>query len=363
MKQEVSSIIFQDFEKEEVIAFKQRILLASVLFLFLFLTQLPTSARADSRESLKYPSPSMKKKPSISYSLETLWTKEFDSRLVSAPVIAQNQIIVLQPSGKLESFALNNGLLEWEKGPFQGGILLGTGEQAVLLKSASDLIALNASNGETQWITPLPSPIKEWSRVNANSFALLMDQNLYRLNLSDGSLIEIGPVRLSLENSSPFTFDGERYLAIVQYSKFVHLYDMKKGKVKWSFQSGTKITQPPVLKGKRIYVLSEDHFIYALKLRNGHQKYRKRMENKLKHPAALSEASLILSPFASNHLYQVEMSSGASQTLFSLDAERYHFVDTPSFTGDYLAATYADFFSESFFLVVFAVEKKQEEER
>ncbi len=363
MKEDLPAIIFQDSAKKEGISFKLSGLCMCSFLFFLFFTQFFPLSQADSRESLKYPSPPMKKKPSIFYALEDLWTKELHSRLTYSPVIAQNQVIVLQASGKLESFALENGQLHWEQGPFPDCALLGVGEQAILIKSGSELVSFNASNGEILWTTSLPFHLRDWSRMDSNSFALLMDHALYRLDISDGSIAEIGPIFLPLKTSSPFAYDGKRYLAIIQGSKYLLLYDMKRKKVRWSFQSGTKITQSPVLNDKILYILSEDHFIYALKLKNGHQKYRKKMENKLKYSAALSEAALILSPFASRDLYLVEMSSGASQAIFSLDSERYHFVNSPSFAEEYLAATYADFFSESSFLIVFSVEKKQGEDK
>ncbi len=362
MQNDLHNSSSKDYRKRKVISFNQRVFWISALFLFLFLAQLPTFALHNSRESLKYPSPPMQEKPSISYSLESRWIKEIDSRLASSPAIVDNQVIILHPSGKLEAFALASGHPRWQRGPFLGATLLGVGEQTILLESGNELVGLNSEDGRTQWTSHFHSPIMGWSKLDSNSFALLIDRSLYRIELADGSLIEIGPIKLPIKSSSPFAFDGKRYLAIVLNSKSLHLYDMRREKIKWSFQGGSKITLAPVLKDNTLYILSEDHFIYALKLKNGHQKYRKKMENKLRYPAAVSEASLIVSPFASKHLYLVELSTGSSQTLFTLESERYHFVDSPFFSRDYLIATYADFFSQSSFLIVFTVEEKQVEE-
>lgn len=267
----------------------------------------------------------------------------------------QNHVLILHTSGKLKCFDLDTGLYLWEQGPFHEAILLGAGEHMMLLKSGFKLMGLNAKDGKVKWTSQLHYPEIAWSQLNFKSFALLVENTLYHLNLFDGAIVELGQIKLPLRANTPFSFDGKRYLAIAQESGAVCLYDLKKAKIKWQFKSGAKVTQSPVLKGKMLYILSEDHFIYALKLKNGHQKFRKKMANKLRYPAAKSDEFLLLSPFNSRNLYMVEMSTGSSQNLFSLDSDRYHFVSSPFFRGNSLAAIYADYFSDSSFLIVFSV--------
>jgi outer membrane protein assembly factor BamB len=188
---------------------------------------------------------------------------------------------------------------------------------------------------------------------------MIVEDTLYQLDLFDGSIVELGQIKIPLRANTPFVFDGKRYLAIAQESGDVSLYDLKKAKIKWQFRSGAPVTQAPVLNGKMLYILSEDHFIYALKLKNGHQQFRKKMPNKLRYGAAKSAEFLLLSPFNSRNLYMVEMHTGSSQNLFSLDSDRYHFVSSPNFRGDSLAAIYADHFSDSSFLIIFSVDIKR----
>lgn len=334
----------------------------SIFCVFIYLCFFSSPLWSISRESLKYPSP-QSEKPSILLSLRQIWVKEFDARFSSSPVIAKNQIIILHASGRLEALDLKEGTSQWEKGPLKEGTILGAGEGVILLKSGTTLMGVKAEDGEIIWRSNPYSQMMSWSRVKSKSFVLLMDNILYRLNLLEGTLNELGHIKLSLGQGAPFAFDGRRYLALVQNSRFVVLYDLKKNKVKWRFQSGSKITQAPILEEKTLYILSEDHFIYALKLKNGHQLFRKKMANKLRYPAAKSKGILFLSPFASKSLYMVDMPTGSSQTLFSLDSERYHFIDSPSCHEDYLAATYSDYFSDKYFLVVFAIEEKLDKEK
>ncbi len=336
------------------------------LMLFLFICLCPfyfsNTLWSISKESLRYPSPPSKRKPSIHLSLKQISLREVDSRSLPSPIIVHNRIIILHAAGILEAINLETGASQWEKGPFAKGAILGAGKEIILLKSGTELIGIKIEDGEIIWTLPFDSEIKNVSKIDEESFAFLLNNSLYRLGLLDGKLEKLTEIGISIEHNTPFVFDGHRYLTIVQNFKFVLLYDLKKEKVKWRFRSGSKITQSPLLVEKTLYILAEDHFIYALKLRNGHQIFRKKMENKLKNPAAKGKGILFLSPFLSKSIYMVELATGSVQKLVSLDSERYHFIARPSCDENYLAATYSDFFSDKSFLIIFEVERKLEEE-
>jgi len=327
------------------------------LFLIVFFHSLLPAASTD---SLKYPVLKRIDRDPIKLTVKKAWEKQLNEKLLSRPFIWQGSAFTVFAGGRIEAFDLRTGEQKWNREieDLEGIISL---QQGMILARCGDLLVmLRAEDGvKIRELPLLPGTLHSYSYENSGIHFLFPD-SLWHFDLEAGNFIMDAKIALKDAKPTSFVYDGGRYAAFVMSEGRVDVYHVKKGKKLWSFQGGSRILAPPVIWQKKLVVMCEDNFFYCLDMKNGNLIYRKKSDNRLLYAGEKIRGTILFSPFASKNLTMLHMATGQLEPVFSLSAERYHFIFPPSYNDDYLVAAYADFFSENNFLIVFEAEIKEE---
>ncbi len=319
-----------------------------------------TPLQAPSRESLTYPAQRLIDSDPFKMHLNKLWDRKCDEKIISHPVVCDTQVFIPFESENIASFDVITGERKWEtRIP---GLLevVGRWKEHVIVRCDRKILALLAGDGSMAWEIQIPTNYL-CSTISASStVAVFSGSELAELDPENGTMKKIAELQLDGGKPTAFAFDGKRHAAFIIDQKKIVVFNVKKQKKLWNYQTYLDIPSDPVIWEKKLITLCEDNFFYCFNVKNGHLIYRKKSTNKLINGSELIEGSLIFSPFASKNLERLNIATSQIEVLYSLDSERYHFLSRPSIGKDILAAVYADFFSDSEVFILFEIEITKE---
>ncbi len=315
-----------------------------------------TSLQAPSRESLSYPAQRLVDNDPFKINLEKLWDKKFDEKIVSYPVASDTMVFIPFESGRIASFDVITGEKRWDTRISGLQEVLGRWNEKVVVRCDRRILALHADCGKKIWEVQTSADYLSSRIPDSSIIALFSGSELLELDPESGTMKKIAALQLNGRKVTAFAYDGIKYASYIIDKKTIVVFNTKKRKRLWSIKTHLEISSNPVLWEKKLIALCEDNFFYCFNVKNGHQLYRKKSENRLLNGNDQIKGSLLFSPFASKDLERLTIATAQTEILYSLDSERYHFVFRPSVGKDILAAVYADFFTESETLILFKIE-------
>jgi len=144
------------------------------------------------------------------------------------------------------------------------------------------------------------------------------------------------------EDRFAFAATGDNFL----YALRIHRRSAGK---RWRIRSGADPAAPPLPLGGTVVLLSKDTYLYAFNRRNGHLKFRIRLDRR-PGPAARMEDVLLVAGSHASLLGAYRLPTGAAAGAFSLPVGG-HFVSPPVVSGDHLAIAVARYGEEASTLV------------
>lgn len=288
---------------------------------------------------------------------KVLWKYEVKEPVLSTAAIVDGRVYVGADDGSLYALDLDNGLLIWKYAAGQGvrsspTVLNGriyfgdsegmvhavdakSGEKVWTFKAQGEIVSsvnyegdrlvvgsydafvycLAAESGSLLWQFETQGRIHGTPAIaDGNVLAAGCDENLYVLNIADGS--KVRSVRMGSVSGASAAASGDRafvgtyghqvlgidwkkgevvwkwedpdrefpYLSSAAVSadsiviggrdKRVHCFDAAEGKKKWTFATRGRVDSSPVIAGDRVFVGSNDGNLYGLKLSTGEEVYR-----------------------------------------------------------------------------------------
>lgn len=219
-------------------------------------------------------------------------------------------------SGKLVAIALENGMIVWTS-DVRTIWSPAAGDGRVFVASGSQLIALDAATGREQWRTALDNPLTVAPVFDTGwLFAGTTSGLLFALRATDGAVLwkmDLGaplsapPVPSELHVYLPIV-DGRIVAAELSHGKavwtrtlparpapmlalndrlfvgtednFLYCLSRSDGDEKWKWRTGGDIVSAPIADGERVFFLSMDHMLRALDRNGGSLRWQRPVPNR-----------------------------------------------------------------------------------
>jgi outer membrane protein assembly factor BamB len=199
-----------------------------------------------------------------------VWESNLGAPIVAGPLLQDFRLIVATRTGNVEARDLRTGELLWAR-RLPGSIAVSPGFDGVdrlwVPVDSGELIAVATDSGEpveVKRLTGLPAtaPIRCGDRIIVGT----SDGRV--LGFSGKSEQPVWDRRCGKAAPGPPTCDRDAVLVGCDRSLF--RFGLKKGKVRWRYGTGARVTARPLVHDRNIYIASYDNHLYVLKRKNGH---------------------------------------------------------------------------------------------
>jgi outer membrane protein assembly factor BamB len=214
-----------------------------------------------------------------------------DERLLSAPVVAEGRVFVIDSEGEVSAHNLSDGRQVWSANPelqeqvdrlAGGGIAWGDG-RIYIAYAHGDVLALDAASGAEQWRQRLRAPVRASPTVAGDTLLVVTaDNQLFALNAGSGEVVwrqagTFEPAAM-LGGASPAVSRG---IVVVAYSSGeVFALSLPDGRPLWqdavvrprqtlAIGTITDIVGDPVIDDDRVFVAGNGGEMAAIDLLNG----------------------------------------------------------------------------------------------
>ena len=217
-----------------------------------------------------------------------LWSKELAS--ATAPVVVNGAVCVVA-NGALHALDAETGRERWS---------FSIGSAPVQPVARGDRIVISASTGISAIHAVDGSPI--WQRALGASAIVppVIDDGRVFVALSDGRLaaldLETGETRWSkqLISAPAGLLAGNGLLYFGTLDGKLNAYAQDRGTFEWAFKLGSEPVESPVTDGRRVYIASRDHSVWAVDARNGNLRWRFQVAARPAFSPWLDEAALVV---------------------------------------------------------------------
>jgi outer membrane protein assembly factor BamB len=152
--------------------------------------------------------------------------------------------------------------------------------EVVLIPSADHkLYALNINNGQPVWAQPFESKHALWSAPlidDETIFLASLDHSVYALDLASGDLLWENHLGSAISDT-PSLSNG--LLLSGTFEGILFALDKDSGRETWRFESGAAIWGNPVVDDEVVYVANVDREAFALDLDNGSELWRQTLSS------------------------------------------------------------------------------------
>lgn len=267
-----------------------------------------------------------------------LWKTEPSEKPTGGPVVSGGRLVRAFAKGKIQAVDLQNGEEVWTH-DFSEPIThppAGSLEGAYVSLDSAKLAALDAQGGE-KWRAALTSAPSTPPAV-CRGFVVVGTEGgtVESFERTSGRPLWIArtgsPVRSSILCSQGALYfgTGDKRLWALSYS----------GRRKWRFPAGAQCTARPFAQNGRVYFLSFDDYLYALKAKSGNLLLRVRLSHRLSDDAFASGDRLYLSPYTSARLLTLSLPDLMMAGEYRLEMEGDWFTTPPLKMGNLLLLGY-----------------------
>lgn len=228
------------------------------------------------------------------------WSTD-DDDFVFAPIIKDNKIFTLNPSGSLIAFDLTTKRKIWKTKLFPSFSLKNyrdpkifyaknsDGEKIFAVAGINKIAALSAVDGQVLWSKdiasiPVSTPVSDGNSV----FVTTNDNKVYSLSAKDGELQWISSAILRntaiLGAADPIFYkdhviaafsSGEIYALSKKNGEFVWSQDLNLSKANSSDFYLNDVDATPIIKGDALYAIGNGGLMMAVDLKNGNYLWKK----------------------------------------------------------------------------------------
>ncbi|MGQ9470115.1 MAG: outer membrane protein assembly factor BamB family protein [Candidatus Aminicenantales bacterium] len=196
-----------------------------------------------------------------------IWTSRLPHPTLAAPVLADNNLLVVDQDNNLACFSPEGNLLWEKKLPEPYGGRQTVWDDKLLLASAENrLLAFKVSSGEMTWRVEVDSPVRSFEVISDTSLIVLSSQGKIYLFSSNGDQNLVGSVGQEI---LPFAFSTEDRLLLATADRSVVCWDLKRKRPAWKLRLGGQVAADPLVVKKRLYVAAANAVLYCLNLGSG----------------------------------------------------------------------------------------------
>lgn len=219
------------------------------------------------------------------------------SRLISQPVVANNQIYVADVDGRISAYKAEDGDRIWRTDltpddeddvTFSGGIAYAYGHLFVSTGFAN-VVALDAETGKPVWRRALPSPMRAAPTVSdGRLFVITIENQLFVLDVQNGETLWkhngfeeaagiLGGASPAVDGDIvvvPYT-SGELFGILANNGRIMWSYSLASSRRSDAISSLADIRGNPVVDRDRIFAISHSGRIVALNTKTGERLWEK----------------------------------------------------------------------------------------
>lgn len=223
-------------------------------------------------------------------------------RIVGAPVIAGDFVLVPSADGNLYALDVRNGSLAWS---FKARQALWAspaveGDAIYLTSLDHHVYALDLSSGKSLWQTDLGGAIPDKPAIAGDVIlAGTLGDKLFALQKQSGEILW----QIEAKNwvwGTPAVADGVAYVA--DLSGVASAVSTANGAEVWSRTLGGRIIASPLLADKMVYFVTEAGAVYALSAADGKTVWQKTPGGKLLSDPVLAGKTLVVSALGGESL-------------------------------------------------------------
>ncbi|HEV8376516.1 MAG TPA: PQQ-binding-like beta-propeller repeat protein [Candidatus Polarisedimenticolia bacterium] len=261
-----------------------------------------------------------------------LWKSERPEKPAGGPVVAGPYVVQAFAKGELSALKLTDGSEAWVH-DFEEPIThsaTGSAEDVYLALDSAKLVAFHMEGSE-RWRASLTSaPSTPPSACRGFVVVGTEGGTVESFERKSGKLLWIArtasPVRSPIlcHQGALYFGTGDNRMWALSYS----------GRRKWRFPAGAQCVARPFALDRRIYFLSFDNYLYALKARSGSLLLRVRLSHRLADEAFALGDRLYLSPYTSAKLLALSLPDLVMAGEYHLEMEGDWFTTPPLKIGD-----------------------------
>ncbi len=200
-----------------------------------------------------------------------IWTFRLSHPILTAPSLADNNLLVVDQDNNLSCFSPEGKLLWGKKLPeTHEGPQVVWDDKLILALGKNQVVALTTSSGEMAWRAEVDSPVRALAILSSTSLAALSSLGKIYLFSSSGRQNLVGSTGQGL---LPFVFGSEDKLVLATGDRSVLCWDLKKKRPAWKLKLGGEVTANPLVVEKKLYVPASNAVLYCLSLRSGEIKW------------------------------------------------------------------------------------------
>jgi outer membrane protein assembly factor BamB len=256
-----------------------------------------------------------------------LWKADLGEKPVGGPVSLGRLIVQATLSGKVQALESAGGERRWtaDLGQEIGKQPTATADGLLVPLASGTIVSLDPE-GHERWKAELRgAPSVPLSACRGMAVAGTEAGTVEAFQRDSGRRLWVArigsPVRsplLCFRDRIYFATEDER-IRVLSYS----------GRKKWSYPVGGAVTALPFAVGLRVYFLSYDNYIYALKATSGNLLLRVRMSHRLSDDASVGTERVYLSPYTSARLTALTLPELQLVGEYSLDLVGEWFTTPP----------------------------------
>lgn len=205
------------------------------------------------------------------FPLRLRWSADFGVAPTAGPVADAARVYVPLSSGAVVAVDADTGAVVWQTEELSTDMALATDAGGVYVVLATDIVALDASNGTERWRFPLTAAVSAPVVARAGWLVVgLANGDVLAVRATDGS--PVWTRRYPTPLASPAVIHGDR-VYLPGADAHVRAARIEDGTLVWEQTvGGAVLTIAPL--GTRVYVGADDNFFYALDERQGRRLWR-----------------------------------------------------------------------------------------
>lgn len=200
-----------------------------------------------------------------------IWRTSLEGGLDSTPAVSNGKLFAVTKKEKLFAIDAASGKQLW-KADLEGSLVFGSAplvaDDSVIVASSSGKVYSFSAAGKQNWMTDLQAGIYATPSRNGGIIYIGADDHkLYALRLKKGGVEWKAKLDSRVVSSAPAVYEGKLYLGT--FNGTLYCLKESKGSVEWSMKTGGPILASPVCFKERIYVGSKDAKLYAVNASSG----------------------------------------------------------------------------------------------
>jgi outer membrane protein assembly factor BamB len=202
---------------------------------------------------------------------KTVWSVP-TAEIVEPPATGDGLVFLAHPAD-VEALAARDGSTRW-KVPFEGTVsapFLCESGWLLVVTGQGRATMLRAATGERLWTRELPAAVHTRpAAAGTRVFLATEDGRLFALALESGEVVWEKKLPAAATTLAPI---GDRLYTGCS-DRFFYCLSSDTGKRQWRWRTGGAIIGATVVDAERVYFVSLDNVLRALKLSNGHQVWK-----------------------------------------------------------------------------------------